>query len=106
MSEEVPSGSKVCFEPNPLWPLIVDGREGMEGRREVLRGEAEFEGGVAGRTGTGVPLGSGEGLMVRTEDNEGGGRGCDLKTDVLYSESLFRSGSLPDRRWSLLKSAH
>jgi hypothetical protein len=106
MSEEVPRGSRVDCKPNPLWPLMVDGREGMEGRREVLRGEAELEGGVAGKMGSGVPLGSGEGLMVKTEDNEGGGRGCDLMTDVLYSESLFRSGSLPDRRRNLLASTH
>lgn len=100
MREEVLSGSKVDFKPNPLWPLMVDGREGILGRKEVLRGEAELEGGVAGRMGLGVPLGSGEGLMVKTEDNEGGGRLCDLTTDVLYSESLFRSGSLPNLRRS------
>lgn len=105
MSEEVPSGSNVDFKPIALWPLMVDGREGMEGRREVLRGEAELEGCVAGRTGSGVPLGSGEGLMVKTEDNEGGGRECDLMTDVLYSESLFNSGSLPGRRRNSLTSA-
>ena len=70
MSEAVPRGSTVCFEPNPMRPLIVDGREGMEGRREALRGESE--GGVAGSRGLGVPLGSGEGLIVKTEDSEGG----------------------------------
>jgi len=61
MSEAVPRGS---FEPDLVRPLMVDGREGMEGRRE----------GDAGSMGLGVPLGSGEGLMVKTEDSDGGGR--------------------------------
>lgn len=52
----------------------------------------DSERGVAGRTGTGVELGSGDALMVRMEEREGGvvglREGWERMTVVLYSENV------------------
>lgn len=99
--EELPRGSRDC------WGAFGRGRVGAGD----VCGEGEGDGvrGVAGRMGTGVSFGSGEGLMVRMEEREGGcvaeacWDGCARITVVLYSEKLdlaSSSGWCPVDSWS------
>ncbi len=93
ISDSVPSGSLVYVTVCPLMteespePLVDWGSDG----------------GVAGKTLSGVSLGSGDGLMVRIDEREGGEsieEWLDLITEVLYSSTdllpvRFSKGSLP-----------